>query len=111
MIEVVVEQRCIRCDRCVEVCPTNVFDIGPDGVPTLSRRADCQSCFLCEAYCPTDALFVAPHVEPLAADSPLRDPTHLETTGLLGSYRASLGWGGGRTLTALSAIMPDLPPR
>ena len=60
VIEIVSAERCIRCDRCVDVCPTDVFDRGPSGVPVVARQADCQTCFLCEAWCPVDALFVAP---------------------------------------------------
>lgn len=109
MIEVVVAERCVTCDLCVEVCPTNVFERGVDGVPVLARQSSCQTCYLCEAYCPTDALFVAPATSPLAADHPLRDAAELARRGLLGSYRDSLGWGGGRALGARVAVMPELP--
>lgn len=100
MIEVVSRERCIACDRCVEVCPTNVFDTGEDGVPVISRQSDCQTCFMCEAYCPVDALFVAVDRTPLPAGSPLLDEEHLVETGLLGSYRRQLGWGHGRVPVA-----------
>jgi NAD-dependent dihydropyrimidine dehydrogenase PreA subunit len=92
MIEVVSEERCIKCDICVRVCPTNVFDAVPDAAPVIARQQDCQTCFMCELYCPVDALFVAPqadeHVE-LEAEQ-------LSRQGLLGSYRAVVGWGEGR---------------
>jgi NAD-dependent dihydropyrimidine dehydrogenase PreA subunit len=109
MIEVVIADACISCDKCIEVCPTQVFDRGEGGIPVLARHSDCQTCYLCEAYCPTDALFVAPAAEPLPAGSPLADLEHLRATGLLGSYRAALGWGNGRTPTARLAVMPPLP--
>jgi NAD-dependent dihydropyrimidine dehydrogenase PreA subunit len=97
MIELVSTSRCIECNICVRVCPTNVFDVVPDAAPTIARQSDCQTCFLCEAYCPADALFVAAdahrHVEvseqQLAAD------------GTLGSYRRSLGWSPGGDPAAL----------
>lgn len=110
MIEVVSADRCIECDKCIAVCPTNVFDRGEDGLPVIARQSDCQTCFMCEAYCPVDALFVAPTAEPLPADDPLRDEDHLIATGLLGSYREGIGWGHGRTPGALVAIGPALPP-
>ncbi|WP_413803326.1 4Fe-4S binding protein [Streptomyces iranensis] len=109
MIELVSAERCIACDRCVKVCPTNVFDRGPDGVPLLSRREDCQTCFQCEANCPVDALFVAPVTHPLPDDRAVRDERHLDRTGLLGSYRRHIGWGHGRTPGALRAVGPRLP--
>src|ERR1700712_2361227 len=63
MIELVSDERCIRCDICVKACPTNVFDAVPDGPPVIARQEDCQTCFMCELYCPTDALFVAPEAD------------------------------------------------
>ena len=110
MIELVSPGRCITCDRCIAACPTNVFDRGADGVPVVARQSDCQTCFMCEAYCPTDALFVAPSVNPLAADDPLRDEEYLSSAGLLGSYRAGIGWGHGRTPGARLAVGPDVRP-
>ena len=49
MIEVIHDERCIDCDRCVDVCPTNVFDADKDDHPVIARQSDCQTCFLCEA--------------------------------------------------------------
>jgi NAD-dependent dihydropyrimidine dehydrogenase PreA subunit len=109
MIEIVDRDRCIECDRCIDVCPTRVFDRGPDGVPVIARHDSCQTCFQCEAYCPVDALFVAPLVRPVSEDSPFKDTEQLAETGLLGSYRQALGWGKGRTLGARKAIQPDMP--
>lgn len=110
MIEIVSAERCIECDKCVQVCPTNVFDRGEDGVPVIARQSDCQTCFMCEAYCPVDALFVAPVITPVAPDSPLRSEQHVISSGLIGSYREALGWGHGRTPSALIAVGPALPP-
>ncbi|MCL7428072.1 ferredoxin family protein [Streptomyces sp. YS415] len=110
MIELVSADRCIACDKCVKVCPTDVFDRGEDGIPVLARREDCQTCFQCEANCPVDALYVAPLTHPLPEGSPARDEEHLDETGLLGSYRRHIGWGRGRTPGALRAVGPPLSP-
>jgi NAD-dependent dihydropyrimidine dehydrogenase PreA subunit len=91
MIELVSDSRCIRCDICVRVCPTNVFDPVPDAAPRIARQGDCQTCFMCELYCPTGALFVAPEADHAVAVSEPR----LSDAGLLGSYRDAVGWGGG----------------
>jgi NAD-dependent dihydropyrimidine dehydrogenase PreA subunit len=93
VIELVSKSRCIRCDICIRVCPTNVFERGQDGVPVIVRQEDCQTCFMCEAWCPTDALFVAPQTEAVPADSPYRDEQELIRRNLLGSYRREIGWG------------------
>jgi NAD-dependent dihydropyrimidine dehydrogenase PreA subunit len=87
MIEVVSETRCILCNKCVQVCPMNVFEAVKDAPPIIARQEDCQTCFMCELYCPADALYVAPDVEQI---------THVnehavQASGLLGSFRG-VGW-------------------
>lgn len=96
MIELVSDSRCIKCDICVKVCPTGVFEAVPDEAPVIARQEDCQTCFMCELYCPTDALFVAPEAD---ESVDVREEA-LSQNGLLGSYRAAVGWGDGRTSTA-----------
>lgn len=93
MIDLLSEDRCVQCNICVTVCPTNVFD-GEAGVtPTIARPEDCQTCWMCEAYCPMDALYVSPF-----AESRQRvEEDALAQSGLLGSYRKDIGWGKGRT--------------
>ncbi|UDY23048.1 ferredoxin family protein [Nocardioides sp. Kera G14] len=109
MIEVLVEERCISCDKCIDVCPTRVFDRREDGVPIIARHDSCQTCFQCEAYCPTDALFVAPLTTPAPEGSTFLDADVLVATGQVGSYRRELGWGGGRSLGAREAHGPEIP--
>ncbi|MGX7677370.1 4Fe-4S binding protein [Jatrophihabitans sp. DSM 45814] len=109
MIEIVSAERCIDCNKCVEVCPTNVFDEIPGAHPVIARQSDCQTCFLCEAYCPVDALFVAPLAGPAEADSPYRDEPALVEAGRMGEYRRWIGWGNGRKPGSLRDRNPDLP--
>ncbi|MFG2138526.1 4Fe-4S dicluster domain-containing protein [Streptomyces sp. NPDC048650] len=110
MIEFVSAERCIACDKCITVCPTNVFDRGEDGIPVLARHTDCQTCFQCEANCPADALYVAPQTHPLPDEPTVRDAAGLDRAGLLGGYRRRIGWGRGRTPGARLAIGPHLNP-
>ena len=102
MIELVLADACIACDKCVLACPTNVFDQGADGIPVIARQSDCQTCFMCEAYCPTDALYVSPDSAP--ADESFSPPEHL-----VGSYRERLGWGKGRRPGSLVTVGPEIP--
>jgi len=113
MIELVSKERCINCDICVRVCPTNVFDAVPDAPPVIARQEDCQTCFMCELYCPADALFVAPEADHRVA----LEEERLVARGLLGGYRAVVGWGEGREPGAskdrsfiLLAPSPPAPP-
>jgi NAD-dependent dihydropyrimidine dehydrogenase PreA subunit len=96
MIELLSDKRCVACDVCVKVCPTNVFDAVPDAAPVIARQEDCQTCFMCELYCPTDALFVAPEADNTIS---VHEDT-LENHGVLGSYRTAIGWGRGQSPTA-----------
>ncbi|MGO4369695.1 4Fe-4S binding protein [Paenibacillus sp. 2TAB19] len=93
MIEIVSESKCIECNLCVSVCPTNVFDRVEGGIPIIARQSDCQTCFMCELYCPADALYVSPDAE----EKTVLSETELESKGLIGSYREQIGWGPGRT--------------
>ncbi|PRY21625.1 4Fe-4S dicluster domain-containing protein [Pseudosporangium ferrugineum] len=89
MIELILADRCTRCDICVRVCPTNVFDAAAGEVPVIARQGDCQTCFLCELHCPVDALYVDPDCEnPRPAD-----PAAIAATDWPGQYRRDSGWG------------------
>lgn len=88
MIEVISESRCTQCNICVNVCPTNVFDLVKGSAPVIARQEDCQTCFMCEVYCPDDALYVHPNADEAVSV----DTEELERKGLFGSYRRSVGW-------------------
>ncbi|MFW9953697.1 MAG: ferredoxin family protein [Candidatus Thorarchaeota archaeon] len=51
---------CNGCMKCIDACPTNVFDLetlnSEVAVPT--RERDCIFCLACEIACPTDAIDV-----------------------------------------------------
>ncbi|GBG09831.1 4Fe-4S ferredoxin [Paenibacillus sp. MY03] len=113
MIELVSAERCIGCNICVKVCPTNVFD-KTDHAPVIKRQEDCQTCFICEAYCPVDALYVSPYAD----EAVPVDEEGLAADGILGSWRATIGWGPGRTKLAavdktpfINRILPARPIR
>jgi NAD-dependent dihydropyrimidine dehydrogenase PreA subunit len=107
MIELVSESRCITCDKCVSVCPSNVFDAVPGGPPVVARKSDCQTCFLCEAYCPADALFVAAE----AHEDVAVNEADLVAKGLLGQYRRNLGWAKGSSPILKLAELNELRER
>ncbi|PZO36626.1 MAG: 4Fe-4S ferredoxin [Pseudanabaena frigida] len=95
MIELVSATRCIQCNICVSVCPTNVFDRVVDAPPEIARQSNCQTCFMCELYCPVDALYVDSN----ANEHVVVDEKTLIASGVLGSYRRSIGWSQERPLS------------
>lgn len=92
MIEILMEDKCIKCNLCVKVCPTNVFEKTENGYPVIARQDDCQTCYMCELYCPVKALYVAPDAE---RDTGVSE-SELEEAGLIGSYRRNIGWERGQ---------------
>jgi len=96
MIKYLSNDRCIACNQCVKVCPTNVFEKVDGENPIIARQADCQTCFMCELYCPVDALFVSPLLD--NTDEPQTITAREQAA--LGSYREAVGWGNGRKATA-----------
>lgn len=88
MIELLSAEKCVQCNLCVKVCPTNVFEKVEGEAPVIARQSDCQTCFMCELYCPVDALYVTPFAEKAVGF----DEAALEEQGILGGYREKVGW-------------------
>lgn len=49
------DDRCIGCEACIDVCPTDVLDL-IDHKVRVSRFSDCVQCEQCATSCPTMAL-------------------------------------------------------
>jgi NAD-dependent dihydropyrimidine dehydrogenase PreA subunit len=92
VIEFINEGTCTDCGKCIEVCPTDVFEPGGAGVPEISRKDDCTSCMNCELYCPADAIYVSPIRTPEAD----LDKAAVIASGILGSYRRAMNWANGQ---------------
>jgi NAD-dependent dihydropyrimidine dehydrogenase PreA subunit len=91
VIEFIDEAACTGCGKCVEICPTDVFDLA-DRKSQISRKADCTSCMNCELYCPHDAIYVSPLKEPEVD----LDRESIVASGLMGDYRKALHWENSR---------------
>jgi len=91
LIEFIDETSCTDCGKCVEICPTDVFDRSAAGV-SIARLADCTSCMNCELYCPQDAIYVSPLKGPEIG----LDKAAILASGIMGSYRKSMNWENGQ---------------
>jgi len=55
--EALFTERCTRCFKCAESCPSNLIVKGIGGFPQISfRRQGCDFCEACVQVCPEDAL-------------------------------------------------------
>lgn len=88
MIELIYQDLCSGCGKCVEVCPTNTLRLNTQNTPQIANQLACQTCFMCELYCASDALYVDPDCEQLRHP----DPDTVRDAGLLGQYRRDSGW-------------------
>lgn len=59
LVHAINDDRCVGCDACVAVCPTNVLDLINNKSRVL-RFQDCIQCEQCMWVCPTDALVMYP---------------------------------------------------
>ncbi len=93
MIEFIAEDLCSGCNKCVDVCPTDVFDLAAEGrPPVIARQDDCHSCRQCALHCPVSAIYVTLLEKPI----PDLDRRAVIEAGKLGAYAQWLGWQGGQ---------------
>jgi ferredoxin len=50
------ESTCIQCDRCIKVCPSEIFVKSESGIPTFQNIEFCIKCGHCVAVCPTNSV-------------------------------------------------------
>jgi len=51
------EDKCVKCGRCMEVCPHGVFDIINNQVQIIDKD-NCMECGACAMNCPAQAIEV-----------------------------------------------------
>jgi NAD-dependent dihydropyrimidine dehydrogenase PreA subunit len=85
-----VEDSCIHCNKCVEICP---FDaIKPD---FTTRVTDCTLCQTCGGVCPTHAIKFVDRFNLIQLKTYNDPPTHETTLGRRGFLAAGVGLAAG----------------
>lgn len=49
-------ERCVGCQRCVEVCPGNLIKLDTNGKAVIRHPRDCWGCTSCVKECPKNAI-------------------------------------------------------
>ena len=56
-MDILIDDACTACERCVELCPKRVYVINPNTNKADPVRKDwCTHCFVCASNCPVDAI-------------------------------------------------------
>ncbi len=58
MYPVIKEDLCSHCGTCVDVCPSDVFVLAEEGVPTVKLPEECIECSACVENCPEAAVYL-----------------------------------------------------
>ncbi|MGM0417565.1 MAG: 4Fe-4S binding protein [Thermodesulfobacteriota bacterium] len=54
---IVDQEKCTGCEECVDICPTEVFEI-VDGKSSPVNAEECVGCESCVEVCPEDAIVI-----------------------------------------------------
>ena len=52
--------KCVKCGKCISLCPAGAIEKGPDGTPVWKRDGSCTGCFRCYHVCKGDAIEFGP---------------------------------------------------
>jgi len=55
MYPIVNKEKCKGCGNCVEICPSEVYEMGEDNSGPV-RLQDCIECWACVNQCPTESI-------------------------------------------------------
>ena len=82
------EDKCTKCELCMQNCPFRCWEKNEEGFPIMKEKYECFSCYNCKIACPNDAISIIDsyHVDggafktephPLPPEMPL-DPKNAE---------------------------------
>ncbi len=110
-------RRCIKCDQCIRVCPTNVlqpalFEAGLEGLWTpimISKMGWCElNCTLCSQVCPTGAIREISIVEKLGV-GPFEHKGPIKTGTAFYNQGRCLPWAMDTSCVVCEEVCPVSP--
>ena len=110
-------RRCIKCDQCIRVCPTNVlqpamFEAGLEGLWTpimISKMGWCElNCTLCSQVCPTGAIREISIAEKLGA-GPFESTGPIKTGTAFYNRGRCLPWAMDTSCVVCEEVCPVSP--
>ena len=110
-------RRCIKCDQCIRVCPTNVlqpamFEAGLEGLWTpimVSKMGWCElNCTLCSQVCPTGAIREISIAEKLGA-GPFEAKGPIKTGTAFYNQGRCLPWAMDTSCVVCEEVCPVSP--
>ncbi|WP_250847203.1 4Fe-4S dicluster domain-containing protein [Aquisphaera insulae] len=110
-------RRCIKCDQCIRVCPTNVlqpalFEAGAEGLWTpimISKMGWCElNCTLCSQVCPTGAIREISIVEKLGI-GPFEHKGPIKTGTAFYNQGRCLPWAMDTSCVVCEEVCPVSP--
>ncbi len=110
-------RRCIKCDQCIRVCPTNVlqpalFEAGVEGLWTpimISKMGWCElNCTLCSQVCPTGAIREISIVEKLGV-GPFEGKGPIKTGTAFYNQGRCLPWAMDTSCVVCEEVCPVSP--
>jgi polyferredoxin len=110
-------RRCIKCDQCIRVCPTNVlqpalFEAGLEGLWTpvmISKMGWCElNCTLCSQVCPTGAIREISIVEKLGI-GPFEGKGPIKTGTAFYNHGRCLPWAMDTSCVVCEEVCPVSP--
>ncbi len=94
-----VEDTCINCNKCVEICPFDAIK-----ADFTTRTTDCTLCQTCGGVCPTHAIKFVDRFDFVSMKLANDPPTHESTWGRRGFLATSIGVLGGAAGGAAAAL-------
>lgn len=110
-------RRCIKCDQCIRVCPTNVlqpamFETGLEGMWTpimISKMGWCElNCTLCSQVCPTGAIREISIAEKLGV-GPFESAGPIKTGTAFYNFGRCLPWAMDTPCVVCEEVCPVSP--